>query len=231
MDIRRLNQIKIEDFKNIDFLELKDQILSRPHILINIALAAVTIFLSFGALKSYRVKLSNLKTQVNEANEKLESIKEQEKLNKEHKEFLRNAPYPISIESLGDKITRLTKSNFIIISNFDPGKNKELKYIYSADLKVKLLANTYEEMVVLLKEVEDSADTFRINSFSMNLQKNQKKFQAEDEYEDAPDFQIAIDMVIENIQNKEIPVQSEEEAKGKAVTKSEKKDEIKDKKE
>ncbi len=207
MNLKDISQFKLEDLKNVNYLELKDQILSRPDVIINSAIIIVTLIISLNAYNGYNKKSININKNITEIKTKLDALKQQENIQLEYKQLLTNEQKRITIESLGDKLGQFAKTYNITIASFDPGKPKDSQYIYSNDLKIKITANNYENFILFLKEAEETNYSFRLKTFSAAYPTTQRR---RDEKNDPNDL-LSADLYFEIVENKDAPIKTTDE--------------------
>ena len=81
MNLKDLSKLDIKDLQNIDLSQAKDFLTSRPDILINILLIAVTLFATMYVYNRHSLQSTQIEQQILELTEKTEIVDEQKKTN------------------------------------------------------------------------------------------------------------------------------------------------------
>ncbi len=175
--IEKLNSIDVKDLQNIDLTEVKEHVLKKPIILMNISLIILTLFGIISIRTSVKQKLEKIEAQITSLEKKIVTIKETEVVNQEYQKYVLNFPKAIDRVQFIDKITEIARTNDIKIKSFSPGKN-ELKGIQNIDkLKLEIISENYQNLLGFVYDIENSPYALLIREFSANPQTLRRKVQ------------------------------------------------------
>jgi len=161
--IQKLNSIKVEDLKKLDREQIKEAILQKPEISINILLIAITLYVTIFTYNSGKVKSASLKKEASELKEKLKVVKESTALNEEYALFIKNFKKTINIEQLSNKLSEFAVHNNVQILFFTPGVKGKTAFAEETNIKLRITSKNYANIIYFIKEIEDSPFNIRVN--------------------------------------------------------------------
>lgn len=171
--VEKLRSIDVNELgamiKNINWLQVKDSLTSKPHIIINTALIIGTIFLTIGTYTKYKRQTLSLKREIPALEFKLSTLKEKDQLQAKYDDFFKTLPQPISGDQLIDTVSDLAiKNNVQILSAPETQKNSN-DFSELAVARLQISADNYTDIVNFIKEVETAPYLIRVASWSGSL--------------------------------------------------------------
>jgi len=175
MNIKDLNQIKVEDLKNVDLSLIKENLLSRPHYIINVVLVVATIAGSIHLYQRNQSETAQIKKEIVKLKDRLSAVKKQKKLEEQHKEFTADFPKIISVDDLGDKLSEFAVLHNVQIVTFSPGGSKNDNFKTINNVEINIASDDYENIILFIKEIENSSFAVRIQKWSGKMSKGQSR--------------------------------------------------------
>ena len=167
MNISDLNKI---DIKNIDLMKLKDQLLGRKDLLIQIGICFVTFMLIVSSLNKSQSELRDIKSKMATLKAKTSSIDDYNNSSKDMNQFLKKIPPSLSEGQVVDRVTDLAVKHHIKIMSVNPLDSKDEESSTKLTLLFLLQASDYAEMVRLIHGIEQSENLLQIKSCSAQPQ-------------------------------------------------------------
>ena len=100
MKLKDLNNIDINDLKNIDWRRAKEQLQSRPDLIINVLLVVATLAIVFVTYNKYASTKKASKQEIAELRKKVAALKKSETAQKQNNDFLKDIPKAIAGDQL-----------------------------------------------------------------------------------------------------------------------------------
>jgi Tfp pilus assembly protein PilO len=177
MNLKDLNNISVEDLKNIDVSALKEKIQSRPDVIITILTITISIFATVFVYTKYETQAKSLNQQVNAFKEKNKVVAKHKKSQEEYNKFIKTFPDSLTIDEFSNKLSRTALAYDIRILDFKPTQKSNNDYFSYDGVAITISANEYEDLVDFIKEIESSSNTFRIESWKAGAggQSNQSR--------------------------------------------------------
>lgn len=168
--IKKLSQIDINDLRNIDIHQIKDAILKRPDVLVNILLIVLSLSGIIFLYTSKTQALKTMKSQINEKRSKIDIVKTQKVLEKEFKEFTEQYPKPLSSDKMIDRISELALSNNLQITSISPAVGKSNAFLEHTTVRFEITASDFNNMMLFMKDIEQSAYLLRVEDWRGNME-------------------------------------------------------------
>jgi len=178
--IEKLNSIDAKELKNINFSKLreidvatiKQELIERPDLAINLVLICLTLGVAVYSFTSYKNLSKSYAAEIIELKKKLEVLEEKNKNQSIYDQFIKsfpeNIPKDLMIGQLSDLATR---SNIRIIS-VSPANSKEDEFMKLTSVNLQVEAKTYEDLILFMFDIEHSLYSLRIDKWS-NKHKSQ----------------------------------------------------------
>lgn len=175
--IGTLKNINIKDLQNIDARDVVNILRQRLAIVVNAVLVVVTIAVMANVVKSYGKKSQTLAGEIKQKEEKLEVAREADRLAKEHAAFLANFPAPVAADQLIKKLSEFAAARKVQILSFSPAPVKERgdDYISVAEVQVNVSSDTYRNIVLFMRDIEDSPYALVVGKWSAGMDEKKVK--------------------------------------------------------
>jgi Tfp pilus assembly protein PilO len=154
--IQKLNSITIEDLKKLDKEQVKEAVTSHPEIVINILLIAITLYATIFIYHSDKKRAKELKQEMIELKEKSKVVKRSHTLRDEYNAFINNFPQRINIDALSNQLSDLAVKNNVQILFFTPGGKTGNDFIETVNIKLRISAYDYANIIGFIKDIEES---------------------------------------------------------------------------
>ncbi|GEM_PF-3256438 len=161
MHISDLSKI---DIKDIDFNKLKDRLLDRKDLLIQIGLVVVFLIIISSLFKNSQVEVGKFKSQMADLQSKTSVVAEYNKTNEDASAFLKEAPPPLSEDQIINFVTDLADKNNVKILTFSPAKVEDEEVLSTTMLQFSLETKEYKDMVHFIADIERSKNLLQIKT-------------------------------------------------------------------
>lgn len=162
------------DVKDINVAKIKDQILERKEIAIQVLLGVVSFFVavsmfnqSQGQIKQYKLKIASLQA-------KTGSIDQYNTTQTDVKDFLSKVPDPVSEDKIINLVTDLAGKNGVKIITFTQADVQKNNTMQITTLIFSLVADSFSGMVRFMADIENGKDFLQIWSCDVDPQINKK---------------------------------------------------------
>ncbi len=166
MNLKDLNNIDVAALKNIDWSQVRDYLRIRPDLTVNVLLVLATLITMFASYGSYKSSMTTLKRTAKELDEKMKSFEKLQITQKQHDEFLKNAPEAIKKGSFVETISELAIKRDIQIISFSPVKERNNTFVNLASIEVNVTSNNYANLVLFMRDIESSPFAIRVLTWS-----------------------------------------------------------------
>lgn len=167
--IGALRNINIKDLQNVDARQIGDMLRQRVDVTLNIMLVLATIAVTAAILSGYGKRSQTLAWEINQRQERLEAVKESERLQGEYAAFLQNFPKSILTERLISNISEFAAYRHAQILSFSPVKGKSDEYVKVAGVQINVISDSYKSMVLFMKDIEDAPYALRVGQWSAKV--------------------------------------------------------------
>lgn len=164
--IEKLNNIKLDDLKALDYKSILKQYTKRIDILIDFVLIIATLIF---CVKYFQARENEIKSATNEIpmlKEKIAMIEAYNKADLELQEFIRGIPPPISENDLTNFITDLATKYNVQISNFTPATIFSQELFDEMNISLSFSIDKYRDLWLFIHALENSQYPIRINYLS-----------------------------------------------------------------
>jgi len=167
--IARLNNIKIEDLKNLkdlDYKKILHDVLKKPDIVVIIVVVAITFFVSVFYFQKRNKEAKIYDREIPALEEKIKTIEEYNKVTDELQNIIDNIPEPITEGELIDFLTNVAMKYSAQIKSFSPAIEKEKNLHNLVEMTVSISVKDYRDLWVFINTIEKSAYPLRIESWA-----------------------------------------------------------------
>mgnify|MGYP001565953848 CR=1 FL=1 len=179
--VASLRNINISDLQNIDAQQIVDMLRQRVDIVLNITLVLVTMAASISIVKGSGKRSEMLAWEIKQMEERVEAVKESERLKGEYSALLGNFPKPILTDQLIDKLSEFAADRQVRILSFSPVKEKSDNYIKVAGVQINVSSDSYKNIVLFMKDVEDAPYALQVGQWSAKM-KEQRIMEGAEEF-------------------------------------------------
>ena len=196
--IEKLNSIDAKDLKKIDFSKLKEinldrireELTTKPKILINSIFILAAVIVSMYSLNYYLRESGVIAQEIVSLNQKLEIISAKKTVDVQYAKFLSELPEIIPNNQLIGKISDFAEKTKINIISFSPVRSIESEYVNQYIVNLSIKAAAFQDLVNFLNTIENSKYTLKVNKCSARVNPQYiRDYQGEEE--------VPIDAVIE----------------------------------
>ncbi|HLF18502.1 MAG TPA: type 4a pilus biogenesis protein PilO [Candidatus Omnitrophota bacterium] len=186
MDIRKaiekLNSIDAKDFKNIDFSKLKEfdlarikeELVTKPKLLINTIFIFTAIATAIHSLSGYQLEGRTTKTEVTEMKQRLNILEQNSALQAEYNQFLADFPESIPNNQMIGKISEFAEASHVNIISFSPtqpSQPQETEYTLEYVISLNVSVQSYQDLVDFVHALETSNYVLRIDKWNIHPQR------------------------------------------------------------
>lgn len=173
--VSKLREINIKDLQNIDARQVAQLLQQRVDVLLNIVLILATTIVLVLVSRGYGKKAQLLTWEAQQIQERLDAIKDSERLQGEYGTFMRSFPKVILTGQLINKLSEFAAYRHVQILSFSPIKEKSDEYIKVATVQINAAADTYENMILFMKDIEESPYALRVEQWSAKMKEQKSK--------------------------------------------------------
>jgi Tfp pilus assembly protein PilO len=179
----KLNAVDIKELKNIDIIKVKDSLRTNPVVFINTIIVIVTLISAIALISRGQVELQKYKNNTLIYDEKLAAVKLQQDTKKTFDDFKKAFPQALGSNQLIDKFSELAVHRNVRILSLSPAKEKSNEYLYQTTVNLSVESSDYKNIILFVKDIEDSALAIRLEKFSAELTGNDEGGDNEDKKE------------------------------------------------
>jgi Tfp pilus assembly protein PilO len=167
--LEKLNAVDIKELKNIDIIKVKDSLRTNPIVFINTIIVIVTVVSAIALISKGQVELQSYKNNTVVYDEKLTAVKAQEEAKKTFDSFKNAFPQALGSNQLIDKFSELAVHRNVRILSLSPAKERSNDYLYQTTVNLSVESSDYKNIILFVKDIEDSALAIRLERFSAEL--------------------------------------------------------------
>ena len=176
MKIPDLNKI---DIKDIDVAKLKDQLLERKDIVIQMALGVMTVVIAFLIFNRGQAEIKEYKSKISTLQAKTGVIDEYNRTQADIKGFLGKVPDVVPADKIINLVTDLAGKNDVKILTFSQADVKKERSLVTTSISFSLVANSFVSMARFMADIENGKDFLQLWSCDMVPQIDTKKSEKE----------------------------------------------------
>lgn len=163
--IKKLNNISVDDLKNIDFSRSKEWLQSQPGVMINSLLIIITIVIVFSAYSKNRESAKLLQKEYVQLKEKLEVLDGFNTTEKKYKSFTKNLPQTIDKDELITVLSEFAISRKVRILSFSPAREDSNNFVKVTSVELKIASEDYASILLFMHDIESSSYLIRIGKW------------------------------------------------------------------
>jgi len=164
--LKKLQNINIEDFKNIDFSGIKEKLLRRPDLLIIMGVILVTFIGTFQLYTNQKKRTASLQEEILVMQEKLEAVETLKEISKDHNKLLKDFPESVSEQKFTNLLSKFTFDNDVEIISFSPAKKKTYDLANLTKIDLNITSRNYKDTIRFINDIENSPYSIRIEHWS-----------------------------------------------------------------
>jgi len=164
--IKTLNSISVDDIKNIDWGSVKDRLLSKPGLMINIFLIVVTVIIVFTSISKQAITTNDFKSQISGMKLKIDALDKYKIVQKAYKEKTDNIPESISTDQLIETLSDFAIKWNVQILSFSPAKEKSNNFADITNVKINISSEEYANILLFMYDIENSPYMIRVGKLS-----------------------------------------------------------------
>ena len=169
MDVRevidKLQSIDAKDLQNIDWDNLRRQLVAKPEILIIISLIVLSILSSIYFSISSQKRTSAYKQEIMLMNEKLEAANENKTIKRQYDAFLEEFPEQVTVDQIVDVLSSYALEEGIKILSYSPAQTDDQKFLKVSSFSISIKADNFPKILSFLKTVENSPYALRVEKW------------------------------------------------------------------
>jgi len=166
MNLKDLNNININDLKNIDWRQVKSRLQSRPDLIINILLIVATLTIVFSAYRKYTTVIKSLAKEKKELSAKSEMLEKLELTRKLYNDFIQDIPEIISGDQMIEALSDFAIERNVQILSFSPAKEESNKFVHLTRVEVHVSSESYANIILFMHDIESSPFSIRTEMWS-----------------------------------------------------------------
>lgn len=167
--IQNLSKINVQDLKNINISKLKSIALGQPHISLSILLVVITVIAVIFIFGVQKKQARNIKIQIPELQEKLNTIATGDSLQKEMDAFFENIPKAIDDDQLINRISEAAVANNVQILSFSPPTEINEKQAHILTVTMNISTDDYANFIGFIESIETFPFSIKISQIKASL--------------------------------------------------------------
>lgn len=197
LDAKDLKGLDLSKFKDYNFARFKDDMASKPNLIIKCILGILTFFAVVYAFSHYQAISGQVRIKETEIQSRLDMIQERDKAESTYKIFLSKFPEAIPVNQLIGKISDFAEEAHVNIVSFSPVKTSDGEHTTHYLINLDVEAKTYQDLVDFLHVVENAPYTLRINKWTGRAMRGSGAYHGE------KDIPVGAFIEIESVQLKD----------------------------
>lgn len=171
-----LKDLKEYDIKNVDIGKFLKTIQQRKDILAGIVLVAITLMTANDILSKERVKTRDLSQKISLLEKKIKAIDSYKKAKGQLTALVKSLPQGLpEADNIIQKVNSLAIDHDLQISSFAPSNRIENDFYNQVNLKLTVSSNDYKNLVLFIKDIEQSPYNLRVELWSAKIERKQKR--------------------------------------------------------
>jgi len=165
IDLKKLNEIKIEDLKDVDWAALWENLKKQPdRIIVTVIVTITVVFLLFYFSKRPQ-KIQALSAEIQTLEEQIKAIEDYEARKEELDTFLNDIPETITADDLRKLLNDFAVKNEVYIDSFSPARRTEEDLYETISFEINVSADEYRNAVLFIRDLENAPFGIRIDSW------------------------------------------------------------------
>ena len=154
------------DIKDIDINKIKNLLMERKELALQIAFGIVAFFMVVSILGGSQKEIKKYKTQINAMQSKFSVIGLYKKSQSDIDAYLKNIPPPMSEGQIISFVTDMADKNHVRIQTFTPDPNPAdgKKFFREVSIQFSLQADQYKRVVGLISDIEHAKSALQVKS-------------------------------------------------------------------
>lgn len=157
------------DINDIDFSKIREKLLIRQDLVVNIGLIILSCFLMIYIYQDRKDERERLKNKIIALEQKSESIETYQAYQERLEEFMKKLPEEISSDTLISELTDIAVARNIQILSFTPAKQETRQYYDIIYVNLDVLADSYADIGLFIYDIENSIYDLRVERWSGHL--------------------------------------------------------------
>ena len=165
MNLKNLSKIDFNELKNIDWETVKEYLLSRPGLIINVSIIAATAVVTLTYCRSQLQSVKALNDEITVLQEKAGVISALDKTQKEYDQFVKQIPQTISADMLIEILSEIALERDVQIVSFSPANEKNSTFASLTNVKITIKSEKYANTIRFIHDIENSPYSIRIGDW------------------------------------------------------------------
>jgi len=173
--IQKLQNIDIQDLKNINISQVKAFFQSRLDVVIHLIFIVITLMVVITVGGGHKKKITLVKENTIEARETLEVLTVFQGVQKQYKDFIKDFPEALLSDKLIDKIFALAVDHNIQIVSFSPVQENSDDYAKFIRVNISISSDSYADIVRFVYDMERPSSGMQIEKWESEKIDDQNK--------------------------------------------------------
>ena len=165
LNLDKLNS-QFNDLKDLDVAELINILKEHQNSLIKLVLIMGSLLMVGGMSNDHRIKDQNLRTQLSQAQEKLEVLKARDGAIGEFNNFKSSLPKKLNESELITLISNYAELHHVTITSLLPAESKDMGLYDIINISFNATSDNFKDMILFLRKMEKSNSPLRVSSWS-----------------------------------------------------------------
>ena len=161
-----LSDLKQLDLKDLDLAQIKDNLLERKDLLINIGLVVGTVALCFFIFNNNRNVAATAQAKVVEMLGKTDVIVQHHKSLDKIKKFKEQFPAPLNENDIVDLVTNSAIKDKVQILTYSPAQETNSGIYSRLTMQYSFIAMDYANMIQFLYDIEHTPNALRVENWN-----------------------------------------------------------------
>jgi len=169
MNIEDLQNININDLKNIDWRSAKERLFSQPNKILNVVIICATLITIHSVYRSWAKTSKTLKVKLTQQEEKTQALEKFKNTQKIFREFLNNVPEVVSENRLIEMLSKIALESGVQIISLSPTTKKSDLYSNLTNIKITISSKNYSDIIRFMYKLEHSENSIRVKGWKGSL--------------------------------------------------------------
>ena len=165
LNLDKLNS-QFNDLKDLDVAELINILKEHQNFLIKLVLIMGSLLMVGGMSNDHRIKDQNLRTQLSQAQEKLEVLKARDGVIGDLNNFKSSLPQKLNEFELITLISNYAELHHVTITSLSPAESKDMGLYDIINISFNATSDNFKDMILFLRKMEKSNSPLRVGLWS-----------------------------------------------------------------
>jgi hypothetical protein len=170
MNLQDLSNLDIKDLQNINVDEIKDFLVKRIDISVNILLIVLALSAIMYFVNERNTLTRRLTAEIAQKEAKVAEVENGTTVTNDYSGFISAFPTSISDDTLGTALSEFAVNRKVQIRSFSPVSKKRDTYRQNSIIQIKIASNEYQNITNFIKDIELAPYAVRVTKWEGVMQ-------------------------------------------------------------